>query len=205
MKIGIILCAMAVAVAGSGGAGAQNVPAEPAISLAAPAPPSAPNLSTVRGVAQNTSVIIAIDVPLTSKTSKIGDTFPIRLTVAVTSPSGEVLIPAGARGQGEVIHAAKARALGKPGEMIRAARYLQCGDTRIPLGHFKFGGRGDDHSGAIIAGAVVAGLVAAPLMFMSGGEMIVPAGTSANAKITADVAMTPEATASCGGDVKPKQ
>jgi len=204
MKIAITMCATAFAVAATG-AGAQDTPAGPVVPALAPAPPSMTAVPLARGVVMNTPVILAIDAPLTSKTSKIGDTFPIRLIEAVTSSTGEVLIPIGARGQGEVIHAAKARALGKPGEMILAARYLQCGDTRIPLGHFKFGGRGDDHSTAIMAGMVAGGLVAAPLMFLSGGEMMVPAGTSANAKITADVAMTPEVTASCAGDVKPKE
>ena len=54
-------------------------------------------------------------------------------------------------------------------------------------------------------GMAVAGLVGAPLMFMAGGEMTVPAGTSANAKITANVAMTPEVTANCGGNRVPKE
>jgi len=204
MKIAIIGCATALVVAANG-VSAQNAPVGPVVPAAAPEPGTAAAAPPLRGVVTNMPVILAVDAQLTSKTSKIGDTFPIRLIEAVTTSTGEVLIPIGTRGQGEVIHAAKARALGKPGEMILAARYLQCGDTRIPLGHFKFSGRGDDHSTAIMAGVVVGGLVAAPLMFVSGGEMTVPAGTSAHAKITADVAMTLEVTASCGADVKPKE
>ncbi|HEX7693685.1 MAG TPA: hypothetical protein VF409_04305 [Sphingomonas sp.] len=214
MKITGVMCVAAIAALATA-ANAQTTPVAPAApaaplpapaaSPAAPLPSPDPASPPPRGVAMNTPVVIAVDAPLTSKTSQIGDTFPIRLLEPVISPTGEILIPIGTMGRGEVIHAAKARALGKPGEMILAARYLQCGDTRIPLGHFKFGGRGDDHSGAIVAGMAVAGLVGAPLMFMAGGEMTVPAGTSANAKITANVAMTPEVTANCGGNRVPKE
>lgn len=154
----------------------------------------------------NTVVDIEIGAPLNSKDSKIGEVFPIRLAVPLMDGQGKVLLRAGVEGQGEVIHAARARAMGKAGEMILAARYLQCGDVRIPLGHFKFAtdaaaiGKNRSTTSFALSAAVT------PLfMFMAGGEVTVPNGARANARITADVAMTKEAAAACGAPTNSNQ
>lgn len=198
MKIGVVLCAVVFATAAGQGM-AQTTPQSAPIATP-PNPPSAVPPATavppVRGVAAMTPVEIEVAAPLNSKTSRIGETFPIRLLSPVLDGSGRIVLPSGTRGQGEVIHAAKARGMGKAGEMILAARYLQCGDTRIPLGHFKFAVRGKDNS----TNAAVAMAVAGPfLAFMSGGEVNVPNGAHADAKITADVAIPESVTAQCGG------
>ena len=179
-----------IGIAVTGMAAAQTVPADPT-----PAAVAQPAVA-VRGVSANTVVDIAIDAALNSKTSKIGDMFPIRLVSPVLDASGAVLVPAGTVGQGEVIHAARARAMGKAGEMILAARYLQCGDTRIPLGHFKFATTGEDKSQMV---TIASAAISPVFMFISGGEVTVPIGARAKARITAEVAMTVEASISCLG------
>ena len=182
-----------IGIAVTGVAGAQTIPAVPA---AAPSETAVVQPAVaVRGVLAKTEVDIAIDAALNSKTSKIGDAFPIHLAAAVLDASGAVLIPAGTAGQGEVVHAAKARMMGKAGEMILAVRFLQCGDTRIPLGHFKFATAGEDKSQLV---GIASAALSPVFMFMSGGDVTVPVGTRAKAKITADVAMTVEVTAACG-------
>ena len=202
MKIRIMLCVVATA-AMAGQAAGQSAPATAAATPVAVPTPLAGDaaVAPTRGVTENTPVVIEVGAPLNSKTSKIGDTFPIRLASPLLDGNGRILIPSGTLGGGEVIHAAKARGLGKAGEMILAARYLQCGDTRIPLGHFKFAMRGKDNS----TNAAIAVAVAGPLLaFMSGGEVNIPNGARADAKITARVAISEQVTAQCGGTPPPQ-
>lgn len=147
-----------------------------------------------------------IDGILDSKESKPGDWFPIHLARDLTDGGGAVLLPAGTRGQGQVVHAAKAGFGGKAGELIVNARYLQCGTTRVPLGHFNFAEAGKDRSrtaGAVSSAA--AGALSAPIagagalvaFMIQGGQVHVPVGTLAMAKVTADTAMTDGERASC--------
>ncbi len=126
-----------------------------------------------------TVVEIEILQALASKTSKGGDKFPIRLSRPLVW-EGRTVLPAGLTGEGEVVHAAKARAMGKAGELVLAARYLDCPASaagparRIPLGYFKMGLAGD--SRAVEAMFIPFG------MFMGGGQADIAAGSRANAQ-----------------------
>jgi hypothetical protein len=138
-----------------------------------------------------TVVSIEILSTVNSQANKIGEKFPIRLTEPITV-NGQVIIPAGATGSGDVVHAAKSRFGGKPGELIIAVRYLEYQGQRIPLRSLKFGtGSGKDNGGTAqaigIAGGAVGGLVS---MFITGGEVNVPSGTIAQAKTSADIIIT---------------
>ena len=135
-------------------------------------------------------VSIEITEALNSKTSKIGQMFAIRLRAPITL-DGKVIIPAGATGQGEVIHAARARAAGKAGELIIAARYLDYEGTKLPLRSLKYGAdmTGDNNSGAaIVASAAISSALA---LFMTGGQVDIPAGMPATAKLSQDVRIIP--------------
>lgn len=137
-----------------------------------------------------TPVTIEVVEAVTSRTSRSGDRFAIRLAEPLVV-DGSVLAPAGTLGVGEVVHAAKARGMGKAGELILAARYLELPRQRIPLRSFQYGKRqGRDSSGATSIASSVAGAVlpAASVvgLLVSGGEIEIPAGTRADAKIAAD-------------------
>jgi hypothetical protein len=94
-------------------------------------------------------------------------------------------MPAGSVGIGEIVHAERARGMGKPGELILAARYLEVGDRKVPLRGLKLGSMGKDGT----TDALVVSFIAGPLVgFMKGGEVEVPAGTRARAIVSADVA-----------------
>jgi hypothetical protein len=153
-----------------------------------PVPPSvaiAPATAPCCTLPAMTVVDIEITEALSSKTSQIGQMFGIKLAEPVML-DGKILVPAGATGQGEVIHAAKARAAGKPGELIIAARYLDHGGTRLPLRSFKYGPTTGLNN--VDKAAVVGMVIASPLMlFISGGQVDVPAGMRANAKTSSDV------------------
>jgi hypothetical protein len=167
----------------------QPTPSVPSADL--PAPPA----GFVR-IPADTNVDFEIVDALSSKTSKIDDMFAIRLLDPVTV-DGAVLLPAGTMGQGQVVHSAKARALGKAGELILTARYLSCGDTHLALRGFHLSLSGKNKSSQITAAVAVGGMIAAPLMFVSGGESIIPAGTRATARLKMPVDVRVQSDAGC--------
>lgn len=160
------------------GAGAQaQVAGEPI--MATPAP-----LTTA--VPAGTYVDFEILDPINSKLSKPGDRFRIRTTVPVGA-SGATVIPAGALGEGEVIHAARARAGGKAGELILAARFIEHQGQKIGLRSFRFAQAGDSRTDE----AILVGLVAAPVvLFIAGSDVDVPVGARGQAKLVADLPFT---------------
>ena len=146
-------------------------------------------------VAALTPIEIEIGEDLSSKSSKARDSF--KFTLAEPLMRGEqMLAPAGTPGVGEVVHAAKAGIGGKGGELILAARYLEIGDTKVPLRSLKYGrSQGKDSSGTVgIASSVAAAVVpvASVVGFMiSGGEVRIPQGTRATAKVAAETVLAP--------------
>jgi len=131
-----------------------------------------------------TPVRIEILETMNSATSRIGAHFPIRLATPIDLPGGGH-VPAGATGSGDVVHAAKSRFGGKPGELILAVRYLDADGVRIPLRSLTYGdARGRDNTDMAAAVNIAAGVVA---VFITGGEVNIPAGTVANAKTSAPV------------------
>jgi hypothetical protein len=153
-----------------------------------PAPVAATSVLTAAPcctLAKLTPLALTIKEPLDSDKARIGQSFALRLAEPVTLAEG-FTIPAGVEGVGEVIHAAKSRAMGKPGELVLAARYLDWNGTRIPLRSFRFGKqRGQDNvTKAAVVGAVVSVWIST---FITGGEVRVPAGADAWAKVAADI------------------
>lgn len=154
----------------------------PAAAIPAPATPLCCTLAKL------TPVYLTVTQPVESDKATIGQSFTFKLSHAVSVGDG-LIIPAGTPGVGEVIHAAKSRAMGKAGELILAARYLDWNGTRIPLRSFKFGNPfGQDNSDTAMVVGIAVG-IAAP--FITGGEVRVAAGTDAWAKVAADVTFAP--------------
>lgn len=166
--------------------------AQDAATAQAPAQPAAPASITVPA---RTVLQLEILDAVNSKDNSPGQSFRFRLAEPLTI-DGRVLIPAGTPGVGEVVHAARARAMGKAGELILAARYLEHDGRRIALRTLRFGSsQGLDNSGAlttlnVVAAATVpvASLVA---IGISGGEVRVPAGARATAQTSAEMVLTP--------------
>ncbi len=132
------------------------------------------------------AVELEIVEPISSRRHKKGDRFALRLVTALTA-GGDVYVPAGTIGTGEVIHASPSRAGGKPGELLLAARQLQTRDGQgIGLRAMKLSARGKDTSTAALTTAMVIGPLA---MFVHGSEIEIPAGTRAMAKLAQDVAL----------------
>lgn len=132
------------------------------------------------------TVELEIVEALNSKTSQTGQMFDIRLNAPITM-DGRIVVPAGTMGRGEVIHAAKARAAGKAGELIVNARYLDFQGIRLPLRTMKYG-KGATGKSNVDEAAAVGLVVATPLiLFITGGQVDIPAGMPAVAKLADDV------------------
>ena len=177
--------ALALAQSGVASPDADQAPAANATALPAPC----------CTVAARTLLEIEILDTLNSKDNHNGESFNFRLAAPLIV-DGRVLIPAGTPGIGEVVHAARARAMGKAGELILAARYLDFNGTRIPLRTLRFGReQGRDNSGTVnTIGMVSAATVPAVSMvafLISGGEVRVPAGTRATAQTAAEASLAP--------------
>jgi hypothetical protein len=163
---------------------AQETP--PASAASTPAPstqtPATPAIAP-RVLPAGTIVELALTKQVGSKLSKRGDRFGIRLAQDLKL-DGVVVLSAGLEGEGEVIHAAPGKMGGGPGELLLAARFLDRDGVRVPLKALKMGSAGKDN----VDNAVLVGMIAGPFaLFVQGGEVVIPAGTFANAKLAADV------------------
>lgn len=172
------------------------------IGLMACAPAAAQEVPPEQPVAE-----LVIDAAIVSRTARIGDRFPLHLAAPIVV-DGATVIPAGTTGEGEVVHVAKAGGAGRAGELIVAARFLRCGGRAVRIGRLHLGATGRDPArsigaaGAAAAGAAVlaplAGIGAVVGLFVKGGEVTIPAGIAATARVT-DAAPIAEIAAACRG------
>ncbi len=166
----------------------SSVPAEAVRAIPAPAAPAVPPGGCC-ALPALTPVRVEMLATLNSNISKIGEHFAIRLAAPIDLPDG-TQIPAGIIGSGDVVQAAKSGFAGKPGELIVAARYLDYQGIRIPLRSLTFnaaptsGQTGKDRTDTAATVVIAVGLVG---MFVSGGQVNIPAGTIGFAKTSAVV------------------
>lgn len=148
--------------------------------------------SVILRVPAGTLVDIEIAETVSSRTVKPGDRFAIRLARPIKL-DGRVIVPEGVVGVGQVVDAGKAGSLGKPAKLVLAARYLEFNGSQIPLRSFHLGRAGTDESNTALATAMIpiAGLIV-PFM-VRGGEIEIPPGAHAAAKLAADVYETTQA------------
>lgn len=173
--------AMVLSLASPALAMGQETPAQAAPPTTSPATP-APTAAT-RALPAGTVVELVLTKQVGSKLSKRGDRFGIRLAQDLKL-DGVVVLPAGIEGEGEVIHAAPGKMGGGPGELLLAARFLDRDGVRVPLKALKMGSAGKDN----VDNAVIAGMLVGPFaLFVQGGEVVIPSGTLANAKLAADL------------------
>ena len=143
-----------------------------------------------------TVIELIVEDSVSSDVQKNGDRFSLRVAEDVLV-GDVVVIPAGSRGEGEVVHAARSRGGGKAGELILAARYVKVGEREIRLRSFA-GGSGKDRTKSSVALAATLGF---PALLVRGGAYVIAAGTLANAK-TAEALELPIA-ASSSADAVP--
>lgn len=165
-----------------------------AVEATATAPLPAPCRYLCAGQVIDVEVVDAIR----SDRNHVGDRFTLRLATPI-QVDGVEIVPAGTTGVGEVVHAARSRASGIPGELLLAARSLDHMGRTIPLRGMKLSARGKDQINTTLALTYVV----APLsLFVHGGEVEIPPGTRAIAKIAQDIealATVPHAEADATG------
>lgn len=161
----------------------------PAVATAStPAPQSTPQAAACCVLADGTLVQIEVAETLNTKTVQRGQRFPLRLVEAVYAGDALVL-PVGTEGEGEVVHAERARMAGKAGELILAARFLRTPSGDLPLRGMKLGGAGKSHADAAFWVPLVGFVI-------NGGQVEVPAGTRAQAKLAGQATLPPAAAVS---------
>lgn len=180
---------------------APAAPTATKLPAAAPQPlvlvPAAPVATTEATggtlIPAKTVVQIEVTETISSKDKIIGDVFALKLAEPLVI-DGRTILPAGVVGRGEVTHAATRGSGGKAGELIVNARFLQCGDLRIPLGHFHYSVAGKSNVGGAFAAAQI---IPFGQFMVSGHDAILPAGTSGTAQINADTLLSPEVAQRC--------
>lgn len=176
------LSCFAIALAASSLCIAQSPAVTSPLVLNAVLDPSAAPAQAAVTLPAGLLVDFIITTPINSKLNAPGDTFGIQLVDRIAI-GGMTVVPAGTTGYGEVIHAARARAGGKAGELILSARYLEFRGVRIPLRAFNLGQRGKDNT----TSAAIVAFAAGPLAYLVvGGEINIVPGTQGYAKIAAE-------------------
>ncbi len=152
------------------------------------AAPAAPTETLLRAPA-GTPLEIELVEALSSDSASIGQRFAIRLAEPITV-DGVTLVPAGAQGEGEVIDAAGAGISGRQGKLIVAARHLDLGGRQVRIRGMTLMGAGSSRVGLAtgIALTPYAGPVA---LLIRGGEIEMPAGLRATARLAEDLTLPP--------------
>src|SRR5262245_19416953 len=176
---------LAVAGAFAQEPGTQAAPPMTGPVLAAPPTPNA-TPSCCRASA-GTVVLLELATTLSSAERQRGDRFALRLAAPLLV-DGRELVPAGTNAVGEVIHAARSKGGGAPGELLLAARYVEFQGRQVPLRGMKLAATGQNRTGD----ALVAACLFRPFaMFMHGREIVIPAGTHVEAKLAQDFISDP--------------
>jgi hypothetical protein len=185
-----VLCA-ATAISAPAKAQAPGAPAalvQPAPAVAtAPAQPALGQF-TVR---EGTEVRMTLEEELSSKSARVGQRFRMRVAEPVRV-QGQVIVPAGTLGVGEVTRVERKGAFGKSGKLDVRVLHLDLGENRIRL----TGTNSDEGAGgtaATVAVAVVAGVFSA---FVTGKSAVLPVGTQMVGYLESDTPVIVEAVAS---------
>jgi hypothetical protein len=145
----------------------------------------APVIGAAPLLRQGTEIRLKTVSLLSSKFSKLGDRFEL-LTTEDLKVNGQVVIPAGTRGVGEVTKVEKKGAFGKSGKLDTRVVYLAVGDQRIAMtGQSHEAGAGG--TAGTVAAAVLVGVFSA---FVTGKSAEYPAGSSMVAYVENDTPVT---------------
>ncbi len=192
MTVAVSFCALSAAhaepeVAAPASTDAAAQPASPPVAApeaVAPTPEAAAAPTGPAIASAGMLVAVRVTQDMSSNKSHVGDRFSFVLHTDIVV-NGQVLIPAGTPGVGEVVDAAPGGMAGKGGKLVLAARYLEFNGQQVPLRTLRLSGGGVDRNGLVMGLSMAGGIggsVAA--MFIPGGEVLVPMGTVAEAKLT---------------------
>lgn len=143
-------------------------------------------------VPAGTMVMVELVEPVSTKTAKPGDTFPIRLAEPLVA-HGQIVLRAGTMGVGQVVDAAKPGLGGKAAKLVLGVRSLTGpGGTELALKGLQLAAGGKGHAAAATALGIggIAFLPAGIVGFAIHGEDVTfPAGTEATAKLASTITL----------------
>lgn len=171
-KLACGACAALIVLAASA-APAQPVP----LTVGAPEAPSAPALK------QGTEIRMVTLTELSSKRNRVGDRIDLEVQEAVTL-GGQIVIPAGTRGVGEVTLLKKKGMWGKSGKLEFRPLYLKVGDRQI-----RVSGNPTRDKGKAGTAGVVAAVAFLPLagFLVTGTSAVIPPQTPFSAYLDEDL------------------
>jgi hypothetical protein len=144
----------------------------------------ADDAASMRLLPADSEIRLRLLEPIASNSHKHGDKFALEVIEPVTI-DGVALIPAGAKGEGQVVHAAKGGFGGRAGELILASRSVSVGGQTVKLRSFSAGNGQDRVNLALGLSFAVVGI------FVTGKDIALPAGTEVFAKVSADTMLLP--------------
>jgi outer membrane receptor protein involved in Fe transport len=181
--IRLLVCGLALLVLG-GPAVAQDASVAAPSEVAASTAVTAAQPQTLH-LAAGTPIEVEITDALSSRTNHVGDTFGLRLRTPIVV-DGQEIVPAGAAGGGEVIDAVPSGFGGRQGRLIVSARYLEFNGQRMRIRGMQLMVTGRDRTDTAL---VVSMLAPLPSFFIQGGNIEIPAGTVASARLADDVTL----------------
>jgi hypothetical protein len=182
---------MAIAVFAQPCLALAQAPADAPAAVPAPAatlpadPASPPALVAMVRIPAGTVVRVELTEALSSKTSARGQTFALRLVEPIVV-DGQTVVAAGAVGGGEVIDARPAGFGGRPGKLVLAGRFLEMGGQQARIRSMMIGATGEDRAADALAVSTIP-VIGIASLFMEGGEIQVPVGARATAKLAVDI------------------
>ena len=138
-------------------------------------------------------VAVRLTDKITASKVEAGDEFAIALAAPLIV-DGQVVLPTGTPGVGRVVQASGPGLGGKAAKLVVSADYLTVRGGRVPLQGMQLTGTGKDQSLTADL-ASLGGWISAPLGFVgfavTGGDIEIPAGTAAAAKLAKTVSLYP--------------
>lgn len=140
--------------------------------------------STTVQIPAGTLIVLEFTEGLSSRANTLGQLFGLRLAEPIVV-NGEIAVPAGILGGGEVIDAHRSGMGGRQGVLNVSGRYIEVGGQRVRIRGMQVLAAGEDNTReAVNTAIIVGGAVGATIgILIQGGEVEIPVGTRANARI----------------------
>lgn len=148
-------------------------------------------------VPEGAEVAVQLSDPIDTRHAKAGDLFNLRLAAPLII-DGQIVLPEGVAGIGRVVQSSGPGIGGKGAKLVVSAEYLTVPGGAVKLKGMQLTGSGKDRSmAANVLGA--GGIAFAPIgvlgIALTGGDIAIPAGVAAGAKIAEAVTLPPVAAA----------
>ncbi len=156
-------------------------------SVAAEAPAIAPvEAPTTITIPAGTTIVVEFSETLSSRTTQTGQLVGLRLREPLVV-DGRTIAASGALGGGEVIDASRSGMGGRSGKLIVSGRFMEIAGQRARIRGLQVVIAGEDNSREAVNTMILVPYVGWMGGFITGGEIEIPAGTRAEARLTTNL------------------